>query len=332
MPGDHAVRERRAAISAPDHRIVAEAADWLVRLEEGALGQVEQQRLATWRGQSPEHERAWQAAMELKGLIDSVPDRLGASVLGRQRPDRRTLLKSLAVLMVAAPAWMAYRRLPWQAWSADYRTAAGEQQPLTLPDGSRLLLNTATAVDVAFDATTRHLLLHQGEILVETAPDPAAIRRPFIVQTSQGRIRALGTRFTVRQACGGPDTRIRVVVLDQAVAIRPAQVDGATCLEAGQQADFSRTRAPVPAPAPRGEPAWTRGRIVADRMRLGDFVAELARYRPGILRCDPAVADLYISGVFQIRDTDQVLNLVAETLPVQVSRVTGYWVTLAPQL
>jgi transmembrane sensor len=215
--------------------------------------------------------------------------------------------------------------------AGDFRTAAGEQRRLALPDGSRLHLNTASAVDMAFAADTRGLVLYKGEILVETAFDPTQLQRPFLVQTNQGRIRALGTRFTVREISNGRGGQTHVTVLDQAVSIRPALVTAETRLEAGQQAHFTRTQQPLARFAPVGEPPWIRGQIIADRQRLGDFIQELARYRPGILRCDPAVAHLRISGVFQISDTDQVLSIVAETLPVRVSRLTDFWVSVGPK-
>lgn len=161
---------------------------------------------------------------------------------------------------------------------------------------------------------------------METAPDP----RPFLVQTNQGRIRALGTRFTVREISDSRGEQTQVTVLEQAVSNRPALVARETRLAAKQQARFTRTQPPLPTPAPAGEPAWIRGQIVANQQRLEDFIQELARYRPGILRCHPSVAHLRISGVFQINDTDQVLSIVAETLPVQVSRLTDYWVSVGP--
>jgi len=77
--------------------------------------------------------------------------------------------------------------------------------------------------------------------------------------------------------------------------------------------------------------AWTRGQLVAERMRLADFIDQLARHRPGVLRCDPAVAELPISGVFPLADTDRVLAALSEALPVQVRTVTPYWITVAPR-
>ena len=65
-------------------------------------------------------------------------------------------------------------------------------------------------------------------------------------------------------------------------------------------------------------------------MRLDAFAAELARYRAGIVRCDPDVADLRISGAFQLNNTDSVLQALPALLPVQVTYRTSYWVTLGP--
>ncbi|MCD0506295.1 Fe2+-dicitrate sensor, membrane component, partial [Bordetella petrii] len=80
---------------------------------------------------------------------------------------------------------------------------------------------------------------------------------------------------------------------------------------------------------PRG-PDWLRGVLHARDMRLDGFAAELARYRPGLLRCDPDVAALRISGTFQLHNTDGTLQALPALLPVQVRYLTAYWVTLAP--
>ena len=71
--------------------------------------------------------------------------------------------------------------------------------------------------------------------------------------------------------------------------------------------------------------------LLADGMPLGVLAAELARYRKGVLRCDPAVANLRVSGTFPLADTDRSLAMLAATYPVVVaSRLGGYWVTLGP--
>src|SRR5690606_11580505 len=108
-----------------------------------------------------------------------------------------TLLKGLVLAVGGGMlSYGGYRHAHTAGWTADYRTATGEQRRSVLADGTQLQLNTASAVDVAYDANSRRLVLREGEILITTAPDPAG--RPFFVQTPQGIVQALGTRFSVR--------------------------------------------------------------------------------------------------------------------------------------
>ncbi|MGO1254828.1 MAG: FecR domain-containing protein, partial [Alcaligenes aquatilis] len=102
-----------------------------------------------------------------------------------------------------------------------------------------------------------------------------------------------------------------------------------TRLQAGQQVLFSKQQSYTPEPANEQASAWQRGLLVAERWRLGDFLAEVARYRAGVLRCDPAVAGLMISGVYPLQDTDAILQSVSQALPVQVRMMTPYWVTVS---
>ncbi|MCH5770598.1 iron dicitrate transport regulator FecR, partial [Salmonella enterica] len=78
---------------------------------------------------------------------------------------------------------------------------------------------------------------------------------------------------------------------------------------AGSQAEFSRAGA-FDAVALRPEvAAWLDGMLLADAMPLADFLAELGRYRPGVLRCSPDAASLRVVGAFPVADTDQVLAM-----------------------
>lgn len=163
-----------------------------------------------------------------------------------------------------------------------------------------------------------------GEIWIDTAADPAG--RPFLVDTAQGTIQALGTRFTVRQA----GDHAQVNLFEGTLALRPVQQPNAgILLNAGQQARLRPDAVTDAAPASPAAEAWVRGLLVAERMRLADVVTELGRHRPGIARCDPAVAELIVSGVYPLDDTDRALAALAQALPVRVQYATRYWVTVS---
>ncbi|MBB4844271.1 transmembrane sensor [Paucibacter oligotrophus] len=307
-------------------RILDEAADWLSRLAADDASDADRAACERWRQRSPEHARAWARAQALLDKLGSLPPGLAMPALNRPaKVGRRAALAKLAALLLVLPGgWAGWRLAEDHGWAAEHRSAAGEGRELLLADGSRLRLDTATAVDVRYDATQRLLQLRAGQILVETATQTA----PFRVATSQGRMQALGTRFGVRIANG----RTQLTVLEGMVRIEP--LSGAPqLLKAGEQATFSAQAVGPVSHLDAASTAWTRGMLLADKMPLAVLAAELARYRRGIIHCEPAIAGLPVSGAFPVGDsqaTDRALTMLVSTYPVEAKlRLRGLWVSLA---
>ena len=305
-------------------KIARQAVEWFLIEQSGQATPEDLAASARWRARDPEHLRAWHKVRQVSGQLEHASALLPASVAAPvlRRPQRRAAMQALLLLMTAPGAWMLYR----QELLCDYRSAIGQRRELSLPDGGRLVLNTDSAVDVDYTGHERLLMLRRGELLVETRPDHAG-HRPFIVATRHGRIRALGTRFIVRL----DDDSSRVTVLGHAVQIAP-RAPSATVrrVEAGWQSRFDADHANLPVAATPQAGAWTQGMLMAQDMRLDAFVAELARYRPGLLRVEPEVAGLRLTGAFRLDDTDTVLDSLARMLPVDVLYRSRYWVTIAP--
>jgi transmembrane sensor len=310
----------------PSRKIMEEAAEWLTIMQDTPLTASEQTAFNRWRALSPQHAQAWLTAQDLMGMIDAVPAEIGKTIWGRKRLDRRSALKALTSLLFIAPC----AKLLWDEWpslSADYKTSVGETQKVTLADGSQVHLNTASSINVHFSATERLVHLVEGEVLVETAKGSTGQKLPpFVVQTKSGRIRALGTRFSVRQFEDRKE--VRVNVYEHGVAITPASDLTETRLHKGQTLTFTSQQASKASKLTQTTPQWVSGQLISDNMTLGDLIDEMSRYRVGILRCDPAVAHHRISGVFQLSKTDVALDIIASTLPVRVLRISPYWVSI----
>lgn len=304
-----------------------EAADWLLRFSEGDVSAAEHEQWQHWRGSSPERQQAWERAQVLLGKLGGLPPALAMSALDRPtNPGRRAAVAKLAALLALLPgSFGAWKLLETQQWTADFRSAVGERRELQLADGSQITLNTDSAIDVRFDSQQRRVHLRQGEILVQTARDPGD--RPFLVTTEAGWMQALGTRFTVREQAGST----RLVVLEGAVRVQSAEAGGAQqVINAGQRTTFSANQLATPETANPAASAWTQGMLLADNLRLADFLVELARYRKGFVRCDPAIADLRISGAFPISDSQRSLDMLQQTYPLVIRQHWhGYWVMLS---
>ncbi|MET0321605.1 MAG: FecR domain-containing protein [Duganella sp.] len=324
------------AAARDDQALRKQAVAWCTLLCSGQATASDHAAWQQWHQGHPDHQRAWQRLASVRGLLHTIPPHIGTPVLQAQHRGRRQALRGLALLASgSALGYAVYRNghdtAPWRAALAEHRTAVGQQRSVRLADGSLLILNTASAVDVRFGPDQRTVLLRTGEILVETAhrrqPGAPVDHRPFVVETADGAIEALGTRFTVRRHQDSTE----VVVLEHAVAVRlPRQQDRPLLVRAGQRLDFNAVVASPVEAADDTAALWRDGSIVVDDWPLARLLAELDRYRPGHLGCEPAVAAMRVSGAFPVRNTDQALAVLARSLPVRVRRLTRYWVSVGP--
>ncbi|MFL9814236.1 FecR family protein [Stutzerimonas sp. VN223-3] len=317
--------DERRPVSA---RVLNEAIAWQLRLGDGTESSLHLSELQRWLAMSPEHAKAWAQLGGIDrrlGAIDSPSARraLQLSATAKNRNTSGRTFLGLALLCTFGIG-LALQVRPLPVWLADESTSAGEQRSITLADNSHIQLNSRSALDVRFDERQRKLFLHQGEVLVETAPgsDP----RPFIVETDQGDLRALGTRFIVRRE----DDATRLIVLRSAVAALPSNLQTGRTVRAGEQVLMHRDHLGDNRNAPIAADAWSRGMLVVDDLPLGELLAKLGEYRHGYLGLDPSLESLRISGSFPLHDTDRALAALPPSLPVKIERHTDWWVMVVP--
>lgn len=293
---------------------------WRLRLETAAARDLQvQDDFEQWLATHESHARIWRQLDELDARFGAVDAPARAVLLRAPRPApamRRAGLGLLLACVLLLP--LADRQWPLRELLADRFTATGEVRELTLPDHSRLVMDTRSAIDLDFGGDTRRVILRRGAILIETAHGDT---RPFVVQTDDGELRPLGTRFTVRRDEQGT----LLTVLAASVTATPR--DGLERrVDAGER--FRLRAGEQVQPAPVGADAWTHGMLAADNARLADVIAELGRYHRGHLAVDPAVAELRVTGSFPLHDPDLAIAALAQTLPITPQRRSRWWITV----
>lgn len=306
--------------SAEAREVARAAARWLALLESGSASEGDQRKLLAWRNRCRSHEQAWQKAQALRQRFSGLPAQLALATLDRPEPGRRAMLKGALGLAVVLPAgWLLARQPSLQAWRADLHTGTGEQRRLTLADGSTLQLDTASAVNL--DLGARQLNLVRGEIALKVnGATPLAIQAPY------GRILVSHSDVCVRlntQNC-------EVSVFSGAVQVQPLR-GPLIALAQGQRLTLNASGAGAASGFDAQLPGWREGVLMAQDQPLGDFLRELDRYRPGVLRWAPSLEALRVTGSFRLDNTDRILSLLAASLPLQVQSRTRYWVTLVPR-
>ena len=310
--------------------IVEQAIQWLVRLRFNQADEQTQRTFEHWLQQHPEHVVAWQRVETLGDEFAGVPTQLARQTLNGTNHGmrRRESLKLLGILAtVSAAAWLGRDYTPVPAMLAQQRSSTGEQRRFQLDDGSLIQLNSDSAVDSDFDAQRRLIILRRGEIIVNVGADQHSPRaRPFWVQSRDGLIRAQSSRFLAREL----DDGTLVAAQEGSVTVFPgsSQTPASRSVQAGNHLLFTSSGARMFRDNGLDLWSWGDGVISARNMRLNDFIAELSRYRPGVLRCAEEVADRRVSGTFQLADNDQVLALIAQSLHLHIDYRTRYWVTV----
>lgn len=306
--------------------ILARAADWLVRLEDAPE---HRQAFSEWCAQDPRHQAAvdsLQQTLQRLEPLAAMPAQAALNAARRLAPEHsgrgRALTAMALTLGLLLPTTLWLQANPPAYLMADLRTATAEWRETRLADGSRLLLDAQSAVDLEFDAQQRRLRLIQGDILVDVAHD---IDRPFIVETSYASIRALGTRFVVEQS----DSATWVTMLESRTDIRSTVTGARVTLAAGQRLrlDAQGPSSPQHLDVTPLEQAWQRRQLVVWDRPLPEVLATLSRSQPGYLSYDAqALAAFKVSAVLPQDDPRAALTLLARSFPLNV-RHYGPWLT-----
>ncbi len=321
--------------------LAEQASQWIVRLSADDAAERERARsgFEAWKRADARHA---EAAARLEGWVGQVSSLRGARparaalaqafAVGRRgrpagkRRKRAAVLAALGALVLAVAAGVTLQACPPAHLLADVRTGTGRWDTRTLPDGTRITLDSGSAVNLRYDARHRAIELVGGRVLVDVAHDAS---RRFFVDTAHGRFAALGTRFTVSreadatvlqvlesrvavQAAAQPDERAAVVVAaGQGVRVTPDGIEAATPVDAGSVGD-----------------AWARHQLVVRDAPLAGVLDELGRHRRGHLGYAPAAVEgIRVSAVLPLDDTDRALQLLLAGFPeLRVRTLTPYLV------
>lgn len=314
-----------------------QASTWVTRQALRPLTDAEHAALHAWLHADRRHHGAYARAMAIHnaialGTAAPMPAALAANEPAQplQRP-RRTWLRwgalaagaaGLALLGGAGAGTSGWPSWQLGATQAVLTTAKGEFRKVPLQDKSIAEINSASRIEVRFSDTVRQVRLRRGEAWFDVAKDKS---KPFIVESGDARIRAVGTAFAVRRYPHGTE----VLVTEGTVQIWNQNGRAARqLLTVGERAFLANTISVERQPQEvRRKLAWREGKLVLRNQTLGEAVADFNRYssKTIILR-DPHLSERRLIGQYQLdapelfaRDVSTVLDV-----PLAISADTIY--------
>lgn len=296
------------------------AAAWVARNDRGPLGPDEQQNLQTWLAADPRHMGAYvraQAAWQLTGRSDIA----GAAIAIDKPPStsrRRALTLGAGALAAGlATVVIGVRHLGPPRLSTDI----GEVAQKSLPDGSVVTLDTASAITTRFKPSERYIQLDRGQALFDVAKDA---KRPFVVAAGPIRVKAIGTAFIVNHTEKGAE----IVVTEGVVAVWNIAAPGKpVTLTAGQSAQIdNETEKPVAIRAMSAaqidqKSAWRMGQIILSGETLAYAASEFNRYNAEKIEiADADLARKTLVGGFRTSDPHGFAAVAASVLHARVQK------------
>lgn len=349
-------------MSAHKRALEVEASRWLILRQRG-FSAVEESEFSSWLRSDRQHAAAFQSVelswnrldhlgeSRLADEFEAELDELNADTL-RKRPLRRSWAALGGVAIACAVMYFAWWR-PAQAdrsYAETATTRLGQTQLMELPDGSRIQLNTDSAVEVSYSRNARQVILRRGEALFTVAKNP---QRPFVVQAAGVDVRAVGTAFNVRLRQEAVDVLVTEGKVSIARDVKAAANSNSTALPATQQArglelgflsagelltvptkaaiDQSSDSPGRQTPAahvvlPPAEIdrllAWRDRRLVFDGTPLGEIAAEFNRYNDRkLVIADSALAQRRFAGTFQASEPQTFVRLLQASYHLTVQEV-----------
>lgn len=326
----------------PDTAAVeAEAAAWVARFDGGDVSAKDQAAFQEWLNRSALHREIiaeygnlWSEFDALKPLADGSETMRSASAQSsRDGMLKRTgswLAACAAVVLVilggAASFHPQLRKLAEIAIrppaGLSYETAVGGKKQIALADGSTVILNTNSRLDVDFSGDRRDVHLVRGEAFFDVVHDKS---RPFTVYANNYVVHDIGTAFDVHLSKTG---LVEVVVTKGSVEVAPtiaAPVAGGakkpSVLVAGQNVvlDQKAESTEIVSSNDLGRKlAWRQGQLIYTGQPLKDVLADIGRYSDiKIELADPALENLPVGGAFRTDQIEAIFAALEDNFGVQ---------------
>lgn len=331
-----------------------QACAWIAKLN-GEPSAADLQQLHEWMARSPVHRAEIRQLAKLWGDLDMLNE---LAIV--QNPVAHAAVKVNRFFKL--PSW----GMPTQIAAAlvmvtiisvvslfgldktTYTTAIGQQQLVTLNDGSTVLLNTNSQIKVDYSNAARNITLVKGQAHFEVMPNP---NQPFNVYAGTGLVKAVGTAFSVYLQPEIIEVTVTEGTVELSALTQPApstpivpgtpdtpdssatpaptkvKVTKLTLLDAGQNARMNQNNKSiqhietVDAPAIMQKLAWHQGLVRFSGDPLHEVVAEISRYTELRIHIpDPELRELRVGGFFKVGETDKMFEALETSFGVRAER------------
>lgn len=325
---------------------IREYTDLLDRFHQGRTSEEENRQLRGLIGSSPDSLFEQYSREKWNGSSNEIPeslkDKMKSDIFQRiniledleKKTRRRRAFVWIRTAAVAASVCIAsflgyhFANVTRPVQEFEVVADRGQKSEVTLPDGSKVWLNSASRIRYTSDynGKNRNIAL-SGEAYFEVAKNEDI---PFIVNAKEVSVKALGTKFNVESY---PDDYEIVTTLIEGRVLTAAK-GKSEILEPMQQSVYNRksdTLKKDDVPSSAHPVPWRNDEIFFDGESLAQIAPMLERmYNVKVIIGDSRIAEYTYTGLIRNNSLQNVLDLISGTSPVKY-RMNGNTIKLSPR-
>ncbi|MEN7549471.1 FecR domain-containing protein [Rapidithrix thailandica] len=312
----------------------------------GSVTQEEQDTVNTWLAQAPENRLVYEGLVktnktkpELPGWTQSIDVdahwqklavRIDASeklksrqVYLQKRTIRRRMAIAASLVLVGLAGLLTWYSLGEQTIQV---TAGLQTKEVTLPDGSKLLLNKNTQLEYGEDFGKKHRsLTMNGQAYFEVAPNK---KLPFKIHSEHALTTVVGTSFDLKDYAQSKEP-VTLSVTHGLVSFSVPETTGKEWLvKKGEQIRLDTQKRQIAhSKSFNSETLLWSGHLYFDNTKMKEVLGALAaKYSKNIRLENKALEDCLFSGKFFEEELEEVLEVLSKTLSISWKYTNGEYI------
>lgn len=303
------------------------AIQWFLRIQHIGVDHPDRAKFETWLYADIAHQKAYSEVETVWSNLDSPTDvkQLTSALAQHKLTGAKKIKTATAILSIIVTFSLGL--LGYQTWHAQpvMQVAAtaqiGQLKSQTLVDGTKMILNANTDLEVTYYRDKRCIELKQGEVILEVARDED---RPFIVESGKARITVLGTRFVVNRL----KHLVRVSVDHGRVQVHAHQpIDTATSdiiLSNGEVAEIKEDALLQRVDKNAADAfSFENGLIAFKDADLKEIAETLSRYRTTPVEASQRHDNAHVTALIKTKNIEKFIQNLPQIAPVEIKTMDG---------
>src|SRR5574344_1122464 len=303
---------------------IEEKAAYFFTCKKDGFTKTQELEFQIWIKENIEHKKAFEKVEMLQSLYLSLPSDIKSKIsqeVHRNIKSRNSLRNSnflkfaASVIFIIGASLFGINEYLNFGIKHTY-TSNQEIKNIVLPDGSKVILDAKTKLDIKYFSDKREINIIEGKALFDVTSNP---NKPFIVNANMIKVEVLGTNFEVKNEID----KIVVDVINRKIKVKQNknnEFQQLAILTKGKHISFDKQSKKVILKDIdiNNIASWKDGILFFQDYSLEKAINEFKKYQDINITIQKDIKNYTVSGSFSIHEIDKFIFALTKIYPIKV--------------